>query len=548
MQLIPGAPPMNDEQLIERHLTGDPSAFREIVERHQAMVCAVAYSACGDLTRSEDVAQETFVAAWKQLAQLRERAKFRAWLGGIARNLANNYRRQSVRAGIVPTEASVAEAVTDEPDPREQATQADRTELMWRALAEIPTTYREPMVLFYREQRSHAAVAAALDVSEETARQRLVRGRAMLTERMAAMVEEALEHSAPKPALVGSVLGAIAVLTGPGAVTSEAAEVAAGATAKFTAAAGVAGSLASKGGVATKVFLAVGLVPAVFLGWMDFLKFRAAYEAAKPGLDRQRLLERALRPVLLGAMLIGLLSAQRLLFQVGGVFEGASTRVRLGTFAGLAMLVLAVMVLSRRRLARQEATAKAAAEGGHLHSAGIGKVRYEYRSTHLVLGLPLVHIHVGGEESAMRRRARAWVALSDGIAVGGMFAAGGQLAVAPLSVGPVALGAVSFGVVSAGLAALGGVAAGVYAYGAAAFGWIAAKGAILARAGEFAQGQTAFAVQANDAGAGAYFDSQWFFRGAEAVCAMGLATAFYLWVVPLLLMGGYFWLSRKKSI
>lgn len=544
MQTIPYAPPMNDEQLIERHLTGDPSAFREIVERHQAMVCAVAYSACGDVARSEDVAQETFVAAWKQLAQLRERGKFRAWLGGIARNLAHNHRRQTVRAGLVLTDAAMVEQVADEPDPRERATEADRTELMWRVLAEIPATYREPMVLFYREQRSHAAVAATLEMSEEAVRQRLVRGRAMLTERMAALVEEALEHSAPKPALVGSVLGAIAVLTGPGAATGEAAE---GAAAKLTMAVGAAGSLASKGGAATKVFLAVGLVPAVFLGWMDFIKFRAAYEAARPGVDRQRVLESALRPILLGAMLIGLLSAQRLLFQVGGVFDGASAQVRLGTFAGLATLVLAVMVLSRRRLARQENAAKSLGSEGKVGSAGVGKVRYEYRSACEVWGLPLVHIHVGGEESALRRRARAWIALTDGVALGGVFAAGGQLAFAPLSVGPAAFGVVSFGVVSAGLVALGGIAAGVYAYGAAAFGSIAAKGGIVARASEFAQARSAAAAHANDAAAGAYFDTQWFFRGAESVCAMGLATAFYLWVVPLVLMGGYFLLSRKNA-
>ena len=61
----------DDSRLVERHLAGDGSAFREIVERHQGMVCALAYSACGDVARSEDVAQEVFVAAWRQLPALR---------------------------------------------------------------------------------------------------------------------------------------------------------------------------------------------------------------------------------------------------------------------------------------------------------------------------------------------------------------------------------------------------------------------------------------------------------------------------------------------
>ncbi len=46
------------------------SAFEVLVRRHQSVVCAVAYSACGDLARSEDVAQETFWTAWRRRASL----------------------------------------------------------------------------------------------------------------------------------------------------------------------------------------------------------------------------------------------------------------------------------------------------------------------------------------------------------------------------------------------------------------------------------------------------------------------------------------------
>jgi len=86
-----------------------------------------------------------------------------------------------------------------------------------------------------------------------------------------------------------------------------------------------------------------------------------------------------------------------------------------------------------------------AAAGGPSRSASLGKVRYEYRSTQKVWGLPLLHIHVGGEESALRRKARAWVAVTDDVSVGGRFAAGGQLAAAPVSEGLAALGGLSLG-------------------------------------------------------------------------------------------------------
>jgi len=79
-----------DAELVNASLTGDREAFGQIVARYQSLVCSLAYSATGSLNQSEDLAQETFLAAWRELRGLREPAKLRAWLCGIARNLVNN--------------------------------------------------------------------------------------------------------------------------------------------------------------------------------------------------------------------------------------------------------------------------------------------------------------------------------------------------------------------------------------------------------------------------------------------------------------------------
>ena len=76
---------------------GNASAFEFLVRRYQSLVCAVAYSACGDLARSEDIAQETFWTAWRQRASLEQPDRLKAWLCGIARNLARNARRKASR-------------------------------------------------------------------------------------------------------------------------------------------------------------------------------------------------------------------------------------------------------------------------------------------------------------------------------------------------------------------------------------------------------------------------------------------------------------------
>jgi RNA polymerase sigma factor (sigma-70 family) len=79
-----------DTALIELSLAGNRDAFGQIVARYQSPICALAYSACGNLARSEDLAQEIFIAAWRKLNSLQEPAQFKAWLYGIARNLINN--------------------------------------------------------------------------------------------------------------------------------------------------------------------------------------------------------------------------------------------------------------------------------------------------------------------------------------------------------------------------------------------------------------------------------------------------------------------------
>jgi hypothetical protein len=73
-----------DAELVGENRSGNRDAFGQIVSRYQSLVCSLAYSATGSLSQSEDLAQEMFVAAWKQLADLREPGKLRAGLCGIA--------------------------------------------------------------------------------------------------------------------------------------------------------------------------------------------------------------------------------------------------------------------------------------------------------------------------------------------------------------------------------------------------------------------------------------------------------------------------------
>jgi DNA-directed RNA polymerase specialized sigma24 family protein len=112
----------SDEQLWRLACEGDREAFTRIVQRYQTLVCSLAYSACGTLGTSEDMAQETFITAWNRLKDLREPNKLRQWLCGIVRNVAANAVRRDLRRGGGP---EFLDAVGDEPsvesDPAAQA-------------------------------------------------------------------------------------------------------------------------------------------------------------------------------------------------------------------------------------------------------------------------------------------------------------------------------------------------------------------------------------------------------------------------------------------
>ena len=89
-----------DAELVAGSLSGNRDAFGQIIARYQSLISSLAYSATGSLSHSEDLAQETFVTAWKRLRDLREPGKLRSWLCGIARNLINNWLR---RQGCEPS-------------------------------------------------------------------------------------------------------------------------------------------------------------------------------------------------------------------------------------------------------------------------------------------------------------------------------------------------------------------------------------------------------------------------------------------------------------
>ena len=194
----------SDAELLEASRRGEREAFGALIERYQGVVCAVSYSRTGDRALSEDVAQDTFITAWRQLGQLREPGRLRSWLCGIARNLARKARRRSAREA--PLEHVL---VFEGANPFDQAAEAESGRVVRDALMRVPGTYRDVLVLYYRDQRSVRDVAAALGLTEAAVLQRLARGRQYLADGVTDLVERALGAPRASRNLAALVLAAL---------------------------------------------------------------------------------------------------------------------------------------------------------------------------------------------------------------------------------------------------------------------------------------------------------------------------------------------------
>ncbi|MFN0128211.1 MAG: sigma-70 family RNA polymerase sigma factor [Verrucomicrobiales bacterium] len=203
---------VTDADLLGRCREGQSVAFGEIVARYGALVRALAFSACGDRAQSEDIAQEVFVVAWRRLGDVRDGGKFRPWLCAIARQQSRMTLRRASRRpeGHAAALDELAETPSAEPAPDERAAQREEEALVWRALERLPLAWREVLVLHYREEYTAERIAAELGLSAVAVRQRLVRGRALLRERVADVVETSLRRGrTPHAALSAAALAAL---------------------------------------------------------------------------------------------------------------------------------------------------------------------------------------------------------------------------------------------------------------------------------------------------------------------------------------------------
>lgn len=515
--LLENAP---DEALVALSLDQNKDAFAELVDRYRSLVCALSYSIVGDINQSEDIAQETFLIAWTRLKQLADPAKFRSWICGIARNTALGSVRKARRIDRLAA-GGRDDSNTTPSDPSGEMMGREEADLLWESLERVPEKYREPLILFYREDQSVAKVAAQLGLTDGAVKQRLSRGRAIVRGDIQRRLGEMLAATRPGPVFTAAVVGAL-----PGMLATSAAVAGTGAAgAGKTAAAGIAGGAAA--GV-------LGGLGGAFLGWWGSDQ-TARYQSQRDLMKRS-----FTGSLVLGAIFIGggifWERGRNAPFFAPGVFWILWTFL---FFAALGIWCWRMGVKSRHLVKQEQARGSAELPVTPIR-AWLRKWEGRRWNSHpTFLGWPLISIaysdpdrDFSGINDFSKGIARGWIAFGDkaygliafgNIAVGG-FAFGnralglvafGGLAAGGIAFGGLTLAALSLGGLALGFASVGGYGAGWWAFGGSAIGYEAASGGFAA-AKDYAVGGTAYANHANDAAAKQFIGEHAFFRFGEA--------------------------------
>lgn len=159
-----------DHALVRQVLAGDEEAFERLVERHHDRIHRLARSVLQNDAAAEDVAQETFLRAYRALPRFRGDASLRTWLSRITVNLCLTQRRREARPPLAPDPA--LEPPPDQ-DPAALVETAQRHAAVRAAVERLPPHYRIVIVLSRVEELPYQEIADLLQLPLGTVKSRI---------------------------------------------------------------------------------------------------------------------------------------------------------------------------------------------------------------------------------------------------------------------------------------------------------------------------------------------------------------------------------------
>jgi RNA polymerase sigma-70 factor (ECF subfamily) len=177
--------PFEEPELIRRARQGESPAWTALMRQHQEPIFRFAYLLMGDPDEAEDIAQETFIHAYRALDRFDSQRPLRPWLLRIASNLASN-RRRSLGRYFAALQRAFQQERPDQKSVEEHFGRAGRAHQVWEAVRQLKPVDAQVIYLRYFLDLSTEEVAQALNVPEGTVKSRLHRA----SERLRQVIEQ----------------------------------------------------------------------------------------------------------------------------------------------------------------------------------------------------------------------------------------------------------------------------------------------------------------------------------------------------------------------
>ena len=171
--------PRDDDSLVSAARDGDRAAFGRLYDRYARMVHGILLSRVPP-REVDDLVQEVFLLALRQLHALRDISRFGAWLATITRNRANDYFRRTIPNGKLtePVSENQAESRTNNHATEQEAA------MILAVVRALPEPYREPLILRLVEGMTGPEIATRTGLTHGSVRVNLCRGMEMLREKL----------------------------------------------------------------------------------------------------------------------------------------------------------------------------------------------------------------------------------------------------------------------------------------------------------------------------------------------------------------------------
>jgi RNA polymerase sigma-70 factor (ECF subfamily) len=170
-----------DSTLVDAARAGSDDAFGVLVGRYRAPVVRLAYRMTHDADEANDIAQDSFMRAYRRIGEFRPDRPFARWLFVIARNASlDSIRRRRRSAAVLPVELEADAA----PSPEEIALRNDDAVRVHSALGALPAKYRDVLELYYIGGLRYREIAVELEIPIGTVKTYISRAKRRLREEL----------------------------------------------------------------------------------------------------------------------------------------------------------------------------------------------------------------------------------------------------------------------------------------------------------------------------------------------------------------------------